>query len=72
MPVECKATLAVNLKHARGLCDYMRISGLDFGMVISLAPQSELSLSGGGTIVNMPAYLAERSTADFDAPSDVD
>lgn len=60
VPVECKAALAVNVKHTRGLCDYMRIYGLDLGIVISLAPQSELSLSGGGTVVNMPAYLAER------------
>jgi predicted AAA+ superfamily ATPase len=60
VPVECKAALAVNLKHAKGLCDYMNIYGLDLGVIISLAPQAELSLSGGGTIVNMPAYLAER------------
>jgi predicted AAA+ superfamily ATPase len=60
VPVECKAALAVNLKHTRGLCDYMEIYGLDLGIVISLAPQAELSLSGGGTIENMPAYLAER------------
>ena len=60
VPVECKAALAVNLKHAKGLCDYMNIYGLDLGVIISLAPQAELSLSRGGTIVNMPAYLAER------------
>ena len=60
MPVEYKATLSVNLKHTRGLGDYMRIYALNFGMIISLAPQTELRLSDGGTIVNMPAYLAER------------
>jgi predicted AAA+ superfamily ATPase len=60
VPLECKAALAVNLKHTKGLCDYMRIYGLDLGVIISLAPQAELSLSGGGTIVNMPTYLAER------------
>jgi len=60
VPVECKATLSVNLKHTRGLGDYMRIYALNFGMIISLAPQTELRLSDGGTIVNMPAYLAER------------
>ena len=60
VPVECKATLAVNLKHTRGLCDYMKIYGLDLGIVISLAPQAELSLPDGGTIANMPAYLTER------------
>jgi len=38
----------------------MNIYGLDLGVIISLAPQAELSLSGGSTIVNMPAYLAER------------
>jgi uncharacterized protein len=60
VPLECKATLTANLKHTRGLCSYMEFYGLDSGVIVSLAPQAELHLSRGGTIVNIPAYLAER------------
>jgi len=58
--IECKSALSVNLKHARGLCEYMRIYDQDVGVIVSLAPQCILDLSGGGRILNVPVYLVER------------
>ncbi len=60
VPIECKSALAVNLKHARGLCEYMRLYDQNVGMIVSLAPQRILDLSGGGQIINVPVYLVER------------
>ena len=60
VPIECKAALSVNLKHTRGLCEYMRMYEQNSGVIVSLAPQSVLKITGGGTIVNLPVYLAER------------
>ena len=60
VPVECKAALSVNLKHTRGVREYMRIYEQETGVIVSLAPQSIFGLPGGGRIVNLPVYLAER------------
>ena len=37
-PVECKAALAVNRKHMRGVVGYLRLHGLRTGYLVSLAP----------------------------------
>lgn len=63
VPIECKAALSVNLKHARGVREYMRLYGQDAGVIVSLAPQSDLELPAGVVIHNLPAYLAERLRA---------
>ena len=60
LPVECKTAASVNIKHARALCEYMRLYERDTGVLVSLAPQSRLQLTGGDQIVNLPIYLAER------------
>jgi hypothetical protein len=60
VPIECKAALSVNLKHTRGLCEYMRLFEQDYGLIVSLAPQCTLEPSGGGRIRNLPVYLTER------------
>lgn len=60
VPIECKAALSINIKHARGLCEYMRIYGQATGVIVSLAPQSTLPVAGGARILNVPVYLAER------------
>jgi predicted AAA+ superfamily ATPase len=60
VPIECKAALSVNLKHTRGLCEYMRLHEQDYGLIVSLAPQCTLEPSGGGRIRNLPVYLTER------------
>ena len=59
-----KSALSVNLKHARGLCEYMRLYGQDVGVIVSLAPQCVLDLSGGGKIHNVPVYLVERLVSE--------
>lgn len=60
IPIECKAALSVNLKHTRGLCEYMRLYEQDSGVIVSLAPRCTLAPAGGGHIRNLPVYLAER------------
>ena len=59
IPVECKAALAVNRKHMRGIIEYLRLHGLQTGSLISLAPCST-TRDDGPKIVNLPAYLLER------------
>ena len=58
-PVECKAALAVNRKHMRGLVGYLRLHGLKSGYLVSLAPCGTDSLDDV-EVVNLPAYLLER------------
>ena len=60
VPIECKAALSINLKHTRGVREYMRFYEQETGVIVSLAPQSEFELAEGGRIVNLPIYLAER------------
>jgi predicted AAA+ superfamily ATPase len=60
VPIECKATLSVNLKHARGLGEYLRMYGQSTGMLVSLAPQTMLEMQEGRRVQNLPVYLAER------------
>jgi predicted AAA+ superfamily ATPase len=59
VPVECKATLAVNRKHMRGVAAYLRQHGLQTGYLASLAPYSVTAMQDV-RIVNLPAYLLER------------
>ena len=60
LPIECKAALRVNLRHTKGLADYLAVYDLPTGVIVSLAPESTLTLRTGGTVGNLPAYLAER------------
>lgn len=59
-PIECKAALSINLRHTKGMADYLKIYGLSLGVIVSLAPEGKLALPMGGTVHNLPAYLAER------------
>ena len=59
VPVECKASLSVNLRHMRGLIAYLRAHGQHSGYIASLAPYAQTSVDGV-QIVNLPAYLLER------------
>ena len=58
-PVECKAALAVNRKHMRGVVGYLRLHGLRTGYLVSLAPYGTETLDDI-EVVNLPAYLLER------------
>jgi len=60
VPIECKAARAVNLKHARGLAEYLRMYRQSTGTLVSLAPQTVLDIGEGRRIQNLPVYLAER------------
>ena len=53
VPVECKASLTVNLRHMRGLIAYLRAHGQRRGYIASLAPYAETSVDGA-QIVNLP------------------
>ncbi len=59
VPVECKAALAVNRKHMRGVASYLRQHGLRTGYLTSLAPYS-ITTMDDVRIVNLPGYLLER------------
>lgn len=59
VPVECKAALAVNRKHMRGVAAYLRQHGLQTGYLASLAPYSVTAMQDV-RIVNLPGYLLER------------
>jgi hypothetical protein len=44
----------------RGLSGYMQIHTQPLGVMVSLAPLGLVDSSGGGKILNVPLYLAER------------
>lgn len=67
VPVECKAALAVNSKHMRGVAGYLRLHGLHTGYLASLAPYS-ITTMDDVRIVNLPAYLLERLSRTAEAP----
>jgi len=69
LPIECKSTLSLNMKHTKGLCDYMNIYSCDAGVIISLSPYEKIDLSQGGYIINCPAYMIERVPEIFSASS---
>ena len=60
IPVECKASLAINRRHMRGVLEYLRLFSQRTGVVVSLAPYSVTPIADGRRIVNVPAYLVER------------
>lgn len=60
VPIECKAAVSVNLKHARGLGEYLRMYGQTTGTLVSLAPEAVMDIREGRHIRNLPVYLAER------------
>jgi len=64
VPVECKAALAVNKRHFRGLLNYLDLYGARRGVIVSFAPYSVADLGGGRAVVNVPAYAAERLADD--------
>ena len=59
-PLECKAAMEINLKHLRGLREYLTMYGQSLGVVVSLAPHMTLSLAPGMQVVNLPVYCLER------------
>jgi predicted AAA+ superfamily ATPase len=67
VPIECKAALSVNRKHARGLGEYLRLYRQSTGILVSLAPQADLDTAEGCRIHNLPVYLAERLCATENA-----
>ena len=68
-PVECKASLTVNLRHMRGLVAYLRSHGRRRGYITSLAPYAVTSIDDV-QIVNLPAYLLERLAPTGRHPTD--
>ncbi len=55
-PVECKAALKMSGRHLKGLRQYLDITGMKLGFVVSLAPWEEFDFDDGKRIVNLPAY----------------
>ncbi len=60
LPVECKASRSVNIKHTRGVSEYLKFYSQKVGLLVSAAPESTFSLADGREIFNLPVYLVER------------
>ncbi len=60
IPVECKASLAINRRHMKGLFSYLSAMDQPTGVIVSFAPWSTMESSSGHRVVNVPAYLLER------------
>jgi predicted AAA+ superfamily ATPase len=60
IPIECKAALSLKSKHYRNLGHYLKLTGGDFGVVVSAAPLEKVSVGDGITIMNIPIYLADK------------
>jgi len=58
IPIECKAALKLKSKHYKNIIHYLRLTGQDFGVVISAAPLQRISPADQITIMNIPVYLA--------------
>jgi predicted AAA+ superfamily ATPase len=57
VPLECKATLSAKRNHYSGLAQYLDVTGLNFGILVSAAPFS-ITKRGKNTFLNLPLYLA--------------
>lgn len=60
VPVECKASLAINRRHMKGLFAYLDAMEQSTGIIVSFAPRSATESGAGRRVVNLPAYLMER------------
>ena len=60
IPIECKAALTLRSKHYKNILHYLKLTGQDFGVVVSAAPLERITVSDGITIMNIPVYLATK------------
>ncbi|MCX6579532.1 MAG: AAA family ATPase [Candidatus Aminicenantes bacterium] len=60
IPIECKAALSLKSKQYRNLVHYLKLTGGNFGVVVSAAPLEKVSVGDGITIMNIPIYLADK------------
>jgi predicted AAA+ superfamily ATPase len=60
IPIECKAALKLNSKHYKNIIHYLRLTGQNFGVVVSAAPLETIVLADHITIMNIPVYLASK------------
>lgn len=56
IPMECKASLKVSNRSFKNLLEYLEVSGLTTGILLSLAPFSILK-QRGKVLVNLPVYF---------------
>ena len=60
IPIECKAALKLKSKHYKNIIHYLRLTGQDFGVVVSAAPLETIVEADHITIMNIPVYLASK------------
>ena len=60
IPIECKAALKLKKNHYKNIIHYLKITGLDFGVVVSAAPLEKIIIDNNITIMNIPIYLASK------------
>ncbi len=63
IPIECKAATKLRRKHYKNLLHYLRLTGQNFGVVVSAAPLERVTLGETEpvTIMNIPVYLASKA-----------
>lgn len=63
IPIECKAATALKRKHYKNLLHYLRLTGQNFGVVVSAAPLERVVLGETEpvTVMNIPVYLAGKA-----------
>jgi predicted AAA+ superfamily ATPase len=60
VPIECKAALKLRSKHYKSIIHYLKLTGQDFGVVVSAAPLEKIAVGDEITIMNIPVYLASK------------
>ena len=60
IPIECKAALKLKSKHYKNIIHYLKLTGQDFGVVVSAAPLETIAETDRITIMNIPVYLASK------------
>jgi predicted AAA+ superfamily ATPase len=60
IPIECKAALKLRSKHFKNIIHYLKLTGLNFGVVVSAAPLETITIGDQITIMNIPVYLASK------------
>ncbi len=63
IPIECKASLRVTSRTFSNVQQYLNLSGLNVGFVVSAAPY-QVFKAKGKTLINLPLYLATPEIID--------
>jgi len=57
IPIVCKPAVDANLRHLKGIAEWLEAMRQPVGVLVSFAPYSVTALEGGARVLQLPAYL---------------